>query len=142
MLNKITHFTVLVKNQDEASRFYTEKLGFQVHTDQPMGTSRWLTITLPIQKDLEIALMLAESPEEKALVGKQAGRHPLFCFEASNCKGDYEALLKKGVQGVQAPKEEAWGTSAMLKDLYGNLIYIVTTAVKNTNKTRSATGGK
>lgn len=129
MINKITHFTLFVDNQDVALRFYTEKLGFKVHTDamitdSTMSEMRWLTLNLPGQKDVELAIMLAGSPLEKSLVGKQGGDKPLFCLETSDCKKDYETLIKSGVEGVQAPKEEPWGVSALFKDQNGNLIYI------------------
>jgi uncharacterized glyoxalase superfamily protein PhnB len=34
---------------------------------------------------------------------------------------DYNAMLKKGVAFVREPKNEAYGTVAVFKDLYGNL---------------------
>lgn len=124
MLTKITHFSLFVLNQDEAKNFYTEKLGFKVHTDAVFGASRWLTLHLPKQHDVELAIILAESAEEKALVGKQACSKPLFSLETSDCKKDYESLSKHGVQFIGIPEEQPWGISVSLKDLYGNLIYV------------------
>ena len=124
MLTKITHLTLFVSNQDEALRFYTEKLGFKVHTDHMLGSFRWLTLNLPGQKDVELVLMLGETPEEKALVGKQGGSKPFLSLETDNLKKDYDELTKRGVHFVDTPKEEPWGMSATLKDLYGNMLYL------------------
>ena len=33
-----------VRDQDEALKFYVEKLGFTVHTDARNGDYRWLTV--------------------------------------------------------------------------------------------------
>lgn len=124
MLKKVTHLTVFVNNQDEALKFYTEKLGFTVHTDAPMDGLRWLTLCLADQKDFELAIMQAETPQEKALVGKQGGDKPLFCVESTDCKKDYEKLSGLGVAFESKPQEEPWGISASFKDLYGNHIYM------------------
>jgi lactoylglutathione lyase len=126
MFSKISHITLFVKDQNEAYDFYINKLGFLPHTDAMFGPNmRWLTITAAKQKDVEIALMLADSPEEKALVGKQAGNKPLMAFSCDNIDKTYEMLKKHGVKITQEPKKEPWGTSMSCQDLYGNQIYIV-----------------
>jgi catechol 2,3-dioxygenase-like lactoylglutathione lyase family enzyme len=51
MIEKLTHTTVWVLDQDEALEFYTQKLGFQLHTDARLGDFRWLTVTPPKQPD-------------------------------------------------------------------------------------------
>lgn len=41
---RLARVTILVRDQNEALRFWTEKLGFEKRTDQTLGDSRWLTI--------------------------------------------------------------------------------------------------
>jgi catechol 2,3-dioxygenase-like lactoylglutathione lyase family enzyme len=43
-----------VLDQDETLDFYTNKLGFQVRTDERMADFRWLTVTPPRQPDHEL----------------------------------------------------------------------------------------
>ena len=58
MINRLSHVSVFVLNQDSAYDFYVNKLGFKVHTDAPMGAGkRWLTVCPPEQSALEITLM-------------------------------------------------------------------------------------
>ena len=123
MFTKITHITLFVTNQDDALNFY-KKLGFEVHTDANFGEMRWLTICLPSQKDMEVALIKAENETEKALVGKQAATKPLLSLESNNCQKDYEILSNAGVKFLEKPAEQPWGISTALQDLYGNMIYI------------------
>lgn len=126
MITKLTNITLFVNNQDDALKFYTNILGFKVHTDAIYGNNfRWLTICLKNQPDLEIALMPATTSEEKALVGKQAASIPFLCLQSDDCIKDYESLKAKGVVFMDEPKKEAWGIAAACKDLYGNLLYIV-----------------
>ncbi|MEX0939953.1 MAG: VOC family protein, partial [Candidatus Babeliales bacterium] len=71
MIQQLTHITILVKDQERALNFYTEKLGFEIHTDAKFGDSRWLTVCPPGQKDMEFALMLPETHEGFEQIGKQ-----------------------------------------------------------------------
>ena len=61
MIQKMSHTTVHVLDQDSAKRFYTEKLGFEVRMDERMGEFRWLTVGSKTQADLEIVLMPIQS---------------------------------------------------------------------------------
>ncbi len=51
-----------VRDQDEALAFYTEKLGFRVHTDAKNGNYRWLTVQHPDQPSFQLGLFTPESP--------------------------------------------------------------------------------
>lgn len=123
MLTKVTHLTLFVIDQDAALDFY-KKIGFEVHTDADFDGFRWLTMCLPEQKDFEFALIKAETPEEQALVGKQAGEKPLFNLETNDCRNDYERLKGVGVTFIEEPAEQPWGVSAAFNDVSGNVIYM------------------
>lgn len=126
MLTKLTHVTLFVNNQDEALDFYTKKLGFVLNTDALFGENmRWLTVNPKDQKDVEIALFLAETNDELALVGKQGGSKPFLAFSCENCAETYEVLKNNGVKIISTPEKQAWGTSMAFEDLYGNNIYVV-----------------
>ena len=125
MLTKVTHISLLVHNQDDALHFYTNILGFKLHTDVIMENGfRWLTICFKNQPDLEVALILAKTPQEKSLVGKQAATYPFICILTDDCKKDYEFLKANGVEFIQEPRQQPWGIEALFKDLYGTVIDI------------------
>lgn len=125
MMTKVTHLTVFVKDQDAALDFYTNKLGFAVHTDADFGGMRWVTVCPKDQRDFEIVLSKATTPEQEALVGKQTPNQPLFCVQSEDCASTVAELKKNGVMIVAEPQKQAWGTSALALDLNGNGIYIV-----------------
>ena len=62
MIQKLAHVTVLVKDQEEALRFYTEKLGLEKRQDDRMGDFRWLTVAPPGQPDVAIVLQCPAAP--------------------------------------------------------------------------------
>ena len=120
MMKKFSHVTVLVKDQDEALRWYTEKLGFTKKMDQAFGPNmRWLTIAAP-EDDLEVVL---QKPEDDRL--PLVGKGTPWVIETDDCRGDYDRLRANGVEFPKPPNELPWGTSAVFHDLYGNTFNLV-----------------
>lgn len=124
MLKRISHISIFVPNQDEALAYYTNKLGFEVHTDALWDDFRWLTIS-PSHKEFEIVLVKAANPEQEALIGKQGAGMPLCVFITDNCHAEAARLKANGVQIVKEPTQEPWGIECLFQDLYGNLFDMV-----------------
>ncbi len=128
MIQRMSHTPIFVLDQDSAKDFYVNKLGFEVKTDAKMGEDfRWLTVTPPGQPDLEITLMqiapgmLWDEPTAntvRELV--QNGKMGAGVFSTPDIYKTYEELKAKGVEFIQAPKEEFYGIEALFKDDSGN----------------------
>jgi len=124
MLKRISIITVVVKDQEEALNWYTEKLGFEKRTDQKMGKNfRWVSIGLPEEKQVEITL--ADWKWYGDRNKDQIGTNTVVVLETTNCKKDYETLKAKGVKFTSPPEEAPFGISAVFIDLYGNPYNIV-----------------
>jgi catechol 2,3-dioxygenase-like lactoylglutathione lyase family enzyme len=52
MINRLSVAGIWVKDQNEALRFYTEKLGFEIRADVTKGDYRWISVGLKSQPDL------------------------------------------------------------------------------------------
>jgi catechol 2,3-dioxygenase-like lactoylglutathione lyase family enzyme len=125
-MNKIGHITLLVKDQDEALRFYTQKLGFQKRQDIVIAKKmRWVTVSPKGQEDLELTFVVADSEDKRKVVGKQAGDHVFLTLESDDCRKEYKALKAKGVKFYGKPEVQSWGVDVILEDLYGNLLDLV-----------------
>ncbi len=105
MITKLSHATIYVNNQDEAKKFYTEKLGFEVRTDMTIEGFRWLTVGPTSQPDLEIVLMEPKAgfmfdeatvQTIRELIAK--GAMGAGVFDTDDCHATYEELKKKGVE--------------------------------------------
>src|SRR5271163_4506705 len=88
MIQKMSHATIYVLDQDQAKDFYVNKLGFEAKADYtaPNGF-RWLTVVPKGQSELEIALLKVGSATPPETNG------------AGTTQKDVEAmaaLLKKG----------------------------------------------
>ncbi|MFD9213079.1 VOC family protein [Streptomyces sp. NPDC059544] len=124
---KIHLTSVLVDDQAEALRFYTEILGFVKKHDVPVGEEdRWLTVVSPEEPGgTELLLEPARHPAARtyrdALVGDGI---PLAQFAVDDVKAEYERLSALGVRFTQEPLEMGPVTTAVLDDTCGNLIQI------------------
>jgi catechol 2,3-dioxygenase-like lactoylglutathione lyase family enzyme len=120
--------TVWVLDQAAAKAFYTEKLGFELHTDEPMGPGapRWVTVNAKGQPDVQLTLMEPgppaldpESAEQlRALIAK--GVLGAGVLVTDDCRATYRELKAKGVTFVQEPAERPYGVEALLRDDSGN----------------------
>jgi predicted enzyme related to lactoylglutathione lyase len=109
-----------VADQDRALEFYRDKLGFKIATDQPMGPGqRWIEMRIG---SAETRVVLFTPPGHEDRVGGFFNGS----FVCDNVQKTYEELTAKGVEFVQAPKTEPWGTSAIFKDSEGNQIVLGT----------------
>jgi catechol 2,3-dioxygenase-like lactoylglutathione lyase family enzyme len=123
---KINLTSVLVDDQDNALRFYTEVLGFRQKHDVPMGKYRWITVVSPDDLDgtellLEPDEHPAATPFKEALV---ADGIPFTSFAVDDVRAEYERLRGLGVHFTQEPADMGPVTTAVLDDTCGNLIQI------------------
>lgn len=123
-MNRISHVSLIVHNQDEALAFYTEKLGFVVTEGHKAedGTWYWLTIAPTKESPVSLSLLLPQQEGDKAIIGKQSGSIPLFVLLTDDCHKTAAQFAIKGVEFIKQPTNEFWGIDAVFKDLYGNLI--------------------
>lgn len=127
MISKLSHATIYVLNHEEAKKFYTEKLGFEVRNDVTMDGFRWLTVAPKTQPDLEIVLMEAkagpmieESTAQQLRAFIQKGLLGAGVFDTEDCRATYEELKRKGVEFMSPPQERPYGIEAIFKDNSGN----------------------
>jgi len=118
MLKKVKFVGVAVRDQDAALAFWTNKIGLQITTDQPMGPGqRWIELKIP---GAQTGLVLFTPPGEEARIGTFHN----MSFAADDVEKTYRELSERGVEFVQPPKKEEWGTSAVFKDVDGNTFVI------------------
>src|SRR5438270_6039239 len=113
MVQRMSHVTIYVLDQDSAYDFYVNKLGLEVRTDAKMDNGfRWLTVGPKGQPDLEIALMSTEpgpmldqqtSEALRALIGK--GAIGSGVMETPDIHKTYEEMKARGVEFSQPPQE-------------------------------------
>ena len=127
MIQRLSHTTIYVLNQDSAKAFYVDKLGFEVRMDAKMDNGfRWLTVSPKGQPDLQLILMQVDGPNMQPDVAKAIqtlltqGKLNGGVLQTSDCRATYNELKAKGVEFPSPPKEQFYGVEAIMKDDSGN----------------------
>jgi catechol 2,3-dioxygenase-like lactoylglutathione lyase family enzyme len=107
MLRAIDIVSIPVHDQDAALKFYTEKLGFKVATNQYFGDGkqRWIELLIP-GAETRVALFTPEGHENRV-----GGFQPVT-FRSDDVFATAHALKSRGVKLAAEPKKEVWGTMA------------------------------
>jgi catechol 2,3-dioxygenase-like lactoylglutathione lyase family enzyme len=120
---------VLIHDPDLALAFYRDTLELELRNDVARGDFRWITVGAASQPGVAIVLTnyLNGSPADidalAALLAKGAlnGVH----FRTDDLEATFEKLSASGVEIVQEPTDQFWGTrDCAVRDPSGNLVRI------------------
>jgi len=122
MKQRLAHIALVVNDYDEAIRFYTEKLHFDLVEDTRLSdTRRWVLVKPKGTDGCCLLLAKAANEEQKSRVGNQTGGRVFLFLHTDNFESDYQNLLDNQIEIVRSPQMEVYGTVAVFKDIYGNL---------------------
>ena len=119
----LTHVTIVVKDQNAALEFYTQKMGFEKRADyQNPGQPRWLTVA-PKGQAIEMVLWPAGvgSDPNLPVSHQKPGIGTRWVLEVDDCRETFAELKARGVKfNDSQPIEAGWGMAADLVDPDGN----------------------
>ena len=128
MIQRLSHATLYVTDQDAAREFYVQKLGFELRMDQEANGFRWLTVGPKGQPEFQLVLMKigancgnddpASAQIRDLLTNGKLGAAGVF--ETADCRKTYEELSSNGVEFLAAPEDKFYGVEAIFKDPSGN----------------------
>ena len=122
MNQHIAHIALVVKDYDEAIRFYTEKLNFVLLEDTKLSeTKRWVMVKPAGEGQCCLLLAKAASEEQASRVGDQTGGRVFLFLYTDDFWRDYNNMVSQKINFVRPPVTEPYGTVAVFEDLYGNL---------------------
>lgn len=139
---RLRYATVVVRDYDQALRWYTDVLGLVKTEEGTFGeqegkivasgpnskAKRWIVVAPRGQKDFGIILEIARpiSPDDPIHnYETRVGVETRWVFQVQDCHKFYEQASKRGVKFVETPVDEVWGvTEAMFEDLYGNVFVV------------------
>lgn len=121
MAQQLAAVAVVVPDYDEALRYYTETLGFDLIEDTPLGPGkRWVTVAPP-GSACRLLLARATTDAQASRIGDQTGGRVFLFLWTDDFWRDYHAYTARGVTFREAPRDEPYGTVVVFADLYGNL---------------------
>ena len=126
--------TLVVRDYDEAIRWYVDKLGFVLVEDTPLDdTKRWVVVAPEHDSPMRLLLARADGERQMARIGDQTGGRVSLFLETGDFSRDHAAMLAAGVAFREPPRHEAYGTVAVFADLYGNLWDLIEPRVRRTS---------
>ena len=121
MQQSIGALSLVVRDYDEAIRFYTQALGFELIEDSDRGDGkRWVLVAPRGGSGTRLLLAKATNPEQVARIGDQTGGRVFLFLDTDDFERDYASMTAHGVKFREAPRYEDYGTVAVFEDLYGN----------------------
>ncbi len=116
MIVNVKFVSLPVSDQDRALAFYTEKVGFRLITDQPMGPSqRWIELGIG-HSDTRFVLFTPD--------GAEPGGQFNGALACDDVEATYRQLTERGVEFDAPPTKQPWGTFAIMIDSEGNRLVL------------------
>jgi len=114
MISCLKFASIPTRDQQAALDFWTQKMGFRVGTDQPMGPNqRWIELIIP-GAETRIVLFTPEGQEDRI------GTFFNGSFACDSVEYSYDRLKAAGVEFDGPPAKQPWGTFAKFRDPDGN----------------------
>jgi catechol 2,3-dioxygenase-like lactoylglutathione lyase family enzyme len=114
MITQLKFVGIAVSDQARALRFYTEKLGFAVATDQAFNEKqRWIELRIS-NAATRVVLFTPEGHENRI------GTFFNGAFTCADVAATYRQLKERGVEFASEPQKQPWGEFAVFKDPDGN----------------------
>ncbi len=123
MIDALATVCIFVTDQDKAKAFYTEKLGFELRQDQPMGPdSRWVAVA---PKGARTEIILYKLDENWEHYTQVRGKSQALTFNVPDMAAQYEDMKAKGVRITSEPDKQPWGTFMTILDQDDNALLLV-----------------
>ena len=122
MHQRIAHIALVVDNYDDAIKFYTQKLDFQVLEDTKLSEEkRWVMVAPKGAKECCLLLAKASNEKQTRSIGNQTGGRVGFFLFTDDFWRDYNKMIDRQINFVRPPTNFEYGTVAVFEDLYGNM---------------------
>jgi predicted enzyme related to lactoylglutathione lyase len=114
MISQVKFVGIPTRDQARALKFYTEKLGFEISTDQEFdGKQRWIELRIA-NSPTRVVLFTPEGHENRI------GSFFNGSFACDDVQATHRQLVARGVEFVSPPQKQPWGEFAIFKDADGN----------------------
>ena len=120
MKQRIGALTFLVRDYDEAIKFFTQKLKFDLVEDTALNEKKRWVLVAPKNSETALLLAKADSPEQEKHIGDQTGGRVFLFLHTNDFWRVFSEMKSSGIRFAEEPRSESYGTVAVFFDLYGN----------------------
>jgi predicted enzyme related to lactoylglutathione lyase len=113
MISHVKFVSIPTRDQDRALKFWTDRVGFRVLTDQPFNEKqRWIELRVGSSETRFVLFSMDNGPQPGGQFNGALG--------CDNVEQTYQELVAKGVEFTGPPQKQPWGTFAIFTDPDGN----------------------
>ncbi|MDB4473694.1 VOC family protein [Opitutaceae bacterium] len=113
--------SLVIPDYENAIDFYVTTLGFTLVEDTDLGSGkRWVLVAPPGSTEARLLLAKADSRSQAGAIGNQTGGRVFLFLNTDDFARDHAAFLHRGVQFLESPRNEPYGTVAVFQDPFGN----------------------
>lgn len=127
---KVSQCFVTVRDHEEALAFYRDVLGLEVRNDVQFEMLRWVTLTPPVQPEMEIILVSPAanpnaSPQDRKATEELLAKGLLngLNFTTEDCDATFERIKAAGADVLDEPADQFYGVrDCAFRDPSGNML--------------------
>jgi predicted enzyme related to lactoylglutathione lyase len=121
---------IAVDDHDKALIFYRDVLGLEVRNDVGFEGMRWVTLSSPLQPDVEIVLEPPAADPDASPADREAmavllakGLLRGVNFTTADCDALFERVREAGADVIQEPMDQPYGVrDCAFRDPAGNML--------------------
>jgi catechol 2,3-dioxygenase-like lactoylglutathione lyase family enzyme len=113
--------TLVIPDYDAAIRHYRDVLGFELVQDIALGDGKRWVVVRPSSEGGGLLLAEADGEAQRAAIGNQTGGRVGFFLHTDDFARDHALYCARGVEFLETPRHEPYGTVAVFRDAFGNL---------------------
>ena len=120
MSQSISAITLLVPDYDQGIDYYVNVLGFDLIEDTALSpTKRWIVVA-PSKEGPGLLLAKADTEAQINAIGQQSGDRVFLFLTTDDFAADHARYVQAGVDFLEEPRHEVYGTVAVFRDAFGN----------------------
>ena len=111
---------IVIDEYERAISHYVNDLGFTLIEDTPLSTDKRWVVVAPSENGARILLARASNENQRDAIGNSTGGRVGFFLYTSNFAQTFQNYKSKGIEFIEAPRQEVYGQVVVFKDMYGN----------------------
>src|ERR1700683_5829778 len=114
-MQTLGYAALVVRDYDEAVKFFTESLGFHLVENTVLGQGkRWVLVAPPNSRGTSLLLAQASTQEQASRIGNQTGGRVFLFLHTDDFWRDYREMTARGVKFCRPPSEGSYGIVAVV----------------------------
>ena len=119
-MNNLGMIAIVIDEYERAISHYVNDLGFTLIEDTPLSTDKRWVVVAPSENGARILLARASNENQRDAIGNSTGGRVGFFLYTSNFAQTFQNYKSKGIEFIEAPRQEVYGQVVVFKDMYGN----------------------